>query len=244
MEENAEHLLIKGHEAIAQFFIDNRELVYGKVRVLGKERELLERAMRTSPRREKVSQREVAEELGVKGSTLSKLKGSLNLTLGSFCKECFEDASIQLYFQSSKVRNVGLHLVCGKNDSKLSSSDYIPLNKLQEMLTTAADVLSGRVDRTKLLEIRKRHVHGRFMPLDERLAPKLGRYPTNEDFDSGLYYRGDDIHNEIMQVLETNNRCLVTGPPACGKTTLALAIAYEFAADGQNSAYYCDLSQE
>ncbi len=83
-----------------------------------------------------------------------------------------------------------------------------------------------------------------FMHLTERLAHFPGRYPTGSDFDSGVYYRDDMLHKGIMEILKTKKRCLIVGTPGCGKTTLALAIGYEFSKDTNNTVYYHDASSE
>jgi GTPase SAR1 family protein len=81
-----------------------------------------------------------------------------------------------------------------------------------------------------------------FKKLEDRLKPFYKRYPTKKDLeDGGSYYRIDKLHEEITNKLREKKRCLILGNPGCGKTTLALALGYDFLQDNY-SVYYHDAS--
>ena len=240
MEQNAKYLLEKGDETITQFLNSHSKHLYNVVKDY-KEKRLLNFVMNTQPG--VLFQKDVAKELGILEPSVSKLKKKLNKKLGYFSDSCGIEPVIQLYFQSSEVHKAGAHLSCSYASNPNSSGAFISSNELIDILTRASKLISIKQHESDAVATKIDDVQvGSFMPLDERLGPMPGRYPTKIDFDGGGYYRDDLVHNEVMRILNRNKRCLIVGMPGCGKTTLALAIGYDFLKDAHSTVFYQDVS--
>ena len=70
-------------------------------------------------------------------TTLSKVKADLNQDLKRFCKTYQIAFPFQLFFQSSKNRNIGMHFACTLSSNPRSSSGHIKVGELREMLVNA-----------------------------------------------------------------------------------------------------------
>lgn len=79
------------------------------------------------------------------------------------------------------------------------------------------------------------------MTLEDRLAPRSGRYQSHYDLEDGSYHRSDTYHSTIREMLLEKKKCLVLGSPGAGKTCLAIGVGHEFLQEGWN-VYYRDLT--
>ncbi len=98
-----------------------------------------------------VLHKDLSKKLRNKGPSLTKLKTRLNKSMASFCVACDINPPIRLYFQSSEpdISNVGIHLACALTESTTSSSGYLSLPDLKNVLANASEVLS-RTDSSQL----------------------------------------------------------------------------------------------
>ena len=170
---------------------------------------------------------------------LTRLVNSLNGLLSSFSSNiCSINPPIQLYFSSDGRGYPGGHFACCDLPPKAPKSNHFsPLSDLEIQLTAARQEL-GILGSKKPINTDS----SPFMTLQKRLKPFYKRYPTKEDFEEGgSYCRIAELHEEVANKLREKIRCLIIGDPGCGKTTLALAVGYDFLRDNY-SVYYHDAS--
>ena len=174
-------------------------------------------------------------------SDASRLTKRLNFFLKDYCRDIDIDPEhpIQAFScyeeEPNKIVEIGFHLTCAKSRISQKKQPYSWDN-----ITLDEAIERGKLQDNK--EIRTQTHTSPFIKLEKRLEPFYKRYPTKKDFEEGgSYCRIDELHEEITNKLREKKCCLIIGNPGCGKTTLALALGYDFLQDNY-SVYYHDAS--
>lgn len=190
---------------------------------------------------------ELSDAIEIDESILSEIiKPNFNGALNDFCCKYDIFPPIQLFFRTKKKNvvanfkgvgysNVGAHFACSNCNKDHTSNKFIALDDLKSILTQAI----SQIAKKESFELSE---SSPFMSLQKRLEKKLKRYPCQSDFEEeGGYYRDGDLHNEVLKILQENNKCLVVGNPGSGKTSFVLAIGYDLLKLG-HSVFYHDAS--
>ncbi len=238
---------IKAHHDLIVSFLERKGVQQQLLEHMGKKAEKQQELMATiiGSKDRLIQQKTIAENLAhdykEPASEISKRRTPLNESLNNFCNQYGIKPPIQLYFKSVG-KFIGGHFACTRTSQPDRSDELISQDILQNVLNHALKQIEEELVKSKKEVVSGSHSSS-FMPLEERLAPQLGRYPSQKDFESGDYYRNEAYHEEIRSILKRNKRCLLIGTPGCGKTSLALAMGYELSQKG-TSVYYQDASSE
>ena len=192
-------------------------------------------------RNNRILQMKIAKDFETTTETVGRtIRKNLNLRLKEFCVDLKIDPPVQLFFNTKGEKGPGGHFACCDLPSGRShSADFISLKELKDMIEQARQNIGIKCE--SFGHTNASHTSP-FMKLEKRLEPFYRRYPTKKDFEEGgSYCRIDELHEEIANKLREKKRCLILGNPGCGKTTLALALGYDFLQD-HFSVYYHDAS--